>query len=371
MDVQQVRVLLIEDDEDDYILTSDKLTEAQDIAVTLDWVNSYDTGLATILQQQHDVYLLDYHLGEKTGLELLNAALAQDVIAPIILLTGQGDREIDMQAMDQGAADYLVKGHINAGILERSIRYALQHSKSMQQVRIHAQELAAANKNLEAFSYSVSHDLRTPLRAMGGYSSMLVDKYAEQLPAEASRYLQIISDNAQKMGRLVDDLLEFSRASTHSVKKHHVVVDELVQQVVTGLMHEQPNHGGQVRFDIQPLPPCLGDYVLLQQVWLNLIGNALKYSCGRPNIEICIGCRSEFGRNIYFVQDNGIGFDMRFADKIFGVFQRLHNDKEFEGTGVGLAIVQRIIERHDGSIWVEAEPEQGATFYFTVHALHS
>jgi PAS domain S-box-containing protein len=225
-------------------------------------------------------------------------------------------------------------------------------------------QLEAANKELEAFSYSVSHDLRAPLRAVDGFSQAVQEDYGAQLPEEGRRYLQTIREGAQRMGVLIDDLLTFSRLSRQPVNKQPVNTAKLVNDVIEELNPRQ--HGRQVEIKIGELPPCRGDAVLLKQVWINLLSNAFKYSSNRNPAVIEIGCKLEQGENVYFVRDNGAGFDMQYAHKLFGVFQRLHRADEFEGTGVGLAIVQRVIHRHGGRIWVDAALYRGATFYFTL-----
>jgi len=223
-------------------------------------------------------------------------------------------------------------------------------------------QLEAANQELEAFSYSVSHDLRAPLRAVDGFSQAVLEDYGEQLPEEGLRYLRTIRNGAQRMGALIDDLLEFARLNRQSLNKRVVDTEKLVREVIEDLQQE----GRQLEISIGDLPKCQGDSALLKQVWINLLSNALKYTgkCERPVVEI--GCLRENNEDIYFVRDNGTGFDMKFAHKLFGVFQRLHRAEEYEGTGVGLAIVQRVIHRHGGRVWAKAVLEHGATFYFTL-----
>lgn len=227
-----------------------------------------------------------------------------------------------------------------------------------------AVQLEAANKELEAFSYSVSHDLRAPLRAINGFSRILSNEYADQLPTEARRYLQMVQDNAQQMGCLIDDLLAFSRLSRSSLKKQLITPIDLVRQVFIEVSHEQEHR--HIEIAIGELPVCQADPALLKQVWVNLIANALKYSRQQELARIEVGCKHLNSQLVYFVKDNGVGFDMRYADKLFGVFQRLHHAEDYEGTGVGLAIVQRIIHRHGGRVWAEAGVNQGATFYFSL-----
>jgi hypothetical protein len=225
-------------------------------------------------------------------------------------------------------------------------------------------QLEASNKELEAFSYSVSHDLRAPLRAIDGFSRILIEDHASQLPDEMARLLRIVRNNTQQMGRLIDDLLSFSRLSRQPINNRTVNTADLVRQVLETLQNDL--EGRDVEIEIGELPDCLGDLFLLKQVWLNLIDNAIKYTGRQKHAKIKIGCLEMEGESVYYVRDNGVGFDMQYADKLFGVFQRLHRSDEFEGTGVGLAIVQRIIHRHGGRVWTEAELNVGATFYFTI-----
>jgi PAS domain S-box-containing protein len=230
-------------------------------------------------------------------------------------------------------------------------------------------QLEAANKELEAFSYSVSHDLRAPLRAMDGFSHALLEDYGSQLPEEGQRYLQTIRQGAQRMGALIDDLLTFSRLSRTPLTRRAVDLDRLVQDALAEIAAHQKERQIDVR--VSDLPACHGDAALLKQVWINLLSNAYKYTRQRAEAVVEIGCNRENGETVYFIRDNGTGFDMRYAGKLFGVFQRLHRADEYEGTGVGLAIVQRVIHRHGGRIWADAKVDSGATFYFTLEASKS
>jgi light-regulated signal transduction histidine kinase (bacteriophytochrome) len=233
-----------------------------------------------------------------------------------------------------------------------------------QRVAARTSELEAANKELEAFSYSVSHDLRAPLRAVDGFSQAVLEDFGPQIPEEGRHYLQTIRSGAQRMGALIDDLLTFSRLSRTQLDCHPVKTSSLVKQALMELMGQQ--EGRKIDIQMGELAPCNGDPSLLRQVWINLLSNALKYTRRSEAAVIKIDSREQNGETIYSVQDNGCGFDMQYAHKLFGVFQRLHRADEFEGTGVGLAIVQRIIHRHHGRVWAEAKAGEGATFYFTL-----
>ncbi|MHB8766220.1 MAG: PAS domain S-box protein, partial [Deferrisomatales bacterium] len=225
-------------------------------------------------------------------------------------------------------------------------------------------ELAAANQELEAFAYSVSHDLRAPLRAIDGFTRILAEDYAERLDAEGKRVCGVVRANARRMGQLIDDLLAFSRLGRAALQAAPVDMGALARSVYDELA--SPEQRERVELRTAPLPGARGDRALLRQVWVNLLGNALKFSSGRERPAVEVGGEEREDEVVYWVRDNGAGFEMQYADKLFGVFQRLHRQNEFEGTGVGLAIVQRIVERHGGRVWAEGEVDRGATFWFAL-----
>jgi len=228
-----------------------------------------------------------------------------------------------------------------------------------------AAQLEAANHELESFSYSVSHDLRAPLRHINGYLKMLMEDTAGQLSPEAERYVQAVIDASLRLGRLIDDLLAFSRMGRVGMQECNVELDDLVGEVMRDL--EMTTRDRDIAWNIRSLPAATGDRAMLKQVFANLLDNAVKYTRQREPAEIEVGSAGEEnGQLILFVRDNGAGFDMRYADKLFKVFQRLHSAKEFEGTGIGLANVKRIVARHGGRVWAEAEPDKGATISFTL-----
>jgi len=238
-----------------------------------------------------------------------------------------------------------------------------------EELKQHVRNLEAANAELEAFSYSVSHDLRAPLRAIDGFSRIMLEDYSAKLDAEAGRLLNVIRTNTQKMGHLIDDLLSFSRIGRQKIKRGGVDMQALALGVIEDVKLSAPErkiNPRKINFKLGELPPARGDGAMLRQVLLNLISNAAKFTRGRAeaNIEVC-GNR-EGKEVVYCVSDNGVGFDMRYAGKLFGMFQRLHPAGDFEGTGVGLAIVQRIVHRHGGRVWAEGKVNEGARFYFTL-----
>ena len=233
-----------------------------------------------------------------------------------------------------------------------------------QRVEQRTADLAAANQELEAFGYSVSHDLRAPLRHVTSFVELLREHAGASLDEKGQRYIRTILEAARRMASLIDDLLTLSRLGRATLNQNDVDLRRLVQDSIAQLTPE--TNGRQVEWRIGSLPKICGDPTLLRNVMMNLLGNALKYSRGRNPAVIEVGAREEDGHVVCFVRDNGVGFDMRYADKLFGVFQRLHRAEEFEGTGIGLASVRRIIQRHGGKTWADAEPDRGATFYFSL-----
>lgn len=238
-----------------------------------------------------------------------------------------------------------------------------------QRVAARTAELEAANKELEAFSYSVSHDLRTPLRAIDGFSRILLDEYKDKVDDEGKRLLNILRDNTVRMGQLIDDILRFSRAGRTELTFSAIDMEALAREVLDELL---PGAAGrELKVEIGGIPPAKGDRAMMRQVFVNLLSNAIKFSRAKPIPTIKVGAAAGRGEVVYFVQDNGAGFDMHYADRLFGVFQRLHTAEEFEGTGIGLAIVKRIITRHGGRVWAESKLNEGATFYFAMPAQDS
>ena len=267
-------------------------------------------------------------------------------------------------------------------IVSRQIQTALNNVKQVEALRQSQEEikklneelerrveertaqLEAANKELEAFSYSVSHDLRAPLRAIDGFSRMLIEDYTEKLDGEGRRLLEVIRDNTRNMGQLIDDLLSFSRLGRQEMNLTFIEIEKLVRPIFEELISTE--NGRTVEFNINNLPPAKVDRAMIKQVFANLLSNAIKFTGTRERAVIEAGGWDNGIEKTYYIRDNGVGFDMNYVDKLFGVFQRLHSQGEFEGTGVGLALVKRIIHRHGGRVWAEGKVGEGATFYFTL-----
>ena len=251
-------------------------------------------------------------------------------------------------------------------ITDRKLAEANLHKLNQeleQKVLERTAQLQELNKELESFSYSVAHDLRGPLRIINGYSEILRKEYQSKLDGEADRIINVIVNNTQRMGKLIDELLNLARLGRKDLVKQYVDMNELVSVIIneqTSLAHKA------IKFDVASLPGAVCDSTLIRQVWSNLISNAIKYSGKQEAPAVTISAAQKDNAIVYTIKDNGVGFDMQYIDKLFGVFQRLHKQSEFEGVGIGLALVHRIITRHGGSIWAEAEEDKGASFHFSL-----
>ena len=297
---------------------------------------------------------------------LLNGAVVDIAEEPI--KTNDGDKWLHTKKIaitdETGKPQYLL------GISE-DITDSRRHLSEIKQLNCELEktinQLTVANKEMEAFTYSVSHDLRAPLRIIDGFGEILAKDYSQAFDEEGKHTLEVIMSNARHMGQLIDDLLNLSRLGRSQITVKRVDMREIVDDVIQVLGVIDPQVG-KSEIKVQALIPCECDLSLIRQVWINLISNAIKYSRKNEHPQITIGSEIKDGRTVYFVKDNGVGFDMKYYNKLFGVFQRLHKISEFEGTGVGLALVHRIVTKHGGNIWAEAIENQGAAFYFTLVA---
>jgi signal transduction histidine kinase len=328
------------------------------------------SALEALGQARFDLLLADLMMPGIDGIALLEAAKQRDPDLVGIIMTGEGTITSAVAAMKTGALDYILKPFKLSVILPvlaralavRDLRIA--NAKLEQSILERTAELEAANKELEAFAYSVSHDLRSPLLVISGSAEMLIDDYATQMPASAQEIARNVMTAAERMAQLINDLLRLSHLGRQTLAKSSVDVTALVRAVLAELQKQQGERA--VDMHIGDLPDCVGDPALLKQVFTNLLSNAFKFTRGKEKPVIEVVSWHEVEQNVYCVRDNGAGFDMEQAKELFGAFQRFHSAQQFEGTGVGLSIVHRIVQRHGGRVWAEAEPDNGASFYFSL-----
>jgi hypothetical protein len=331
---------------------------------------SAQAALRAFEQTTFDLLLTDLMMPEMDGISLLQAAKQKDANLVGIIMTGEGTIATAVEAMKSGALDYILKPFKLRAILpvlDRALgvrRLRLENAALERRVRERTAELEAANSELEAFSYSVSHDLRAPLRHIEGFTGLLSKSIGSNLSETDKRYLSLIINSVSQMSRLIDDLLDFSRTGRAEMRRTQVNLQDLLEKTIQELQPE--TEGRNIVWKKGSLPQVEADPSLLRQVFSNLLLNAVKYTRPRNPAEIEIGCKVEAEETVIFIRDNGVGFDMQYADKLFGVFQRLHSNEKFEGTGIGLANVRRITARHGGRTWAEGKVDEGAVFYFSL-----
>ncbi len=334
-----------------------------------------EPALAELRQRPVDLLLTDLMMPGTDGITLLRAAHQIDPMLVAIIMTGEGTIATAVEAMRSGAFDYILKPFKLSAILpvlSRALavrRLRIQNAALERQLREHAAELEAANRELDAFTRSASHDLRAPLNAVLGFSSLLVQDFSSRLAPQQRNWLVEIQRAARQMNQLIDDLMRLSRLGRQALSLQMVDVTALARGVADELsVQQQPVRPG-LQLQIDALPPALADASLLRQVLVNLMSNAFKFTRLVEPARIHVGHGAQrSGPPAYFVRDNGEGFDMAQAGQLFQAFNRLHRSDAFDGTGVGLSIVQRIVQRHGGRVWAEAAPGQGATFFFTLDA---
>ncbi|PJZ75572.1 sensor histidine kinase [Leptospira neocaledonica] len=363
--------ILIVDDRPENLVALE--TVLKDLNVDLIRALSGNEALKATLHHDFALALLDIQMPEMDGYELASILREEEKTArlPFIFISAVYTDNLNVfKGYEKGAFSFITKP-FEPQILRNKVKFFVD--KHMQEISLHVlnedlqkknEELENANKELDAFCYSVSHDLRGPLRAIEGFAKILQEDYTKDLDDEAKRILGVIVGSTMKMDKLIDSLLLLSRMGKKEITKTIVNVSDLVQHTLYELQADARN--GNHRIHVGELLPAMGDSELLTQVFVNLVSNAIKYSSKKEEPIIEIGCKGSEGENTYFVKDNGAGFNMKYQDRLFGVFQRLHDNRDFEGVGIGLAIVQRIIFRHGGKVWAEGEVGEGATFFFTL-----
>jgi signal transduction histidine kinase len=384
MDTRELRILIADDDEDDYILTRDLLQRIGRQRFRLDWTPSYEAALQAIELNQHDVYLFDYHLGQSDGLELMREALARGCKAPIILLTGNDDWETDVEAMKAGAADYLVKGHLDPRLLERSIRYALERKRAQEELLEYAHEIERKNRDLaqavqvsqeatklkSQFLANVSHEIRTPMNGVLGMTEMLLDT---ELTAEQRDYAETAFRSGEALLEIIDDILDLSKMEAGKLQLEALDFSpaEVLHEVLKLVSGRARSKGLVVTAEVgeEAHGQLRGDPTRLRQVLLNLVSNAIKFTPrGKVSVNVDVGDSSEQGVQLLFeVLDTGIGLTADAQARLFQPFVQADGSitRKYGGTGLGLAISKQLIEMMGGRVGVDSQPDQGSRFWFT------
>jgi two-component system sensor histidine kinase/response regulator len=383
MENENVTILIIDDKKSNIVALEHLLEKTGRTFMSA--INGKE-GLKLALNNPIELIILDVQMPEMNGFEvaqvLKSSKRTKDI--PIIFASAEKkERDSIMQGFEEGAVDYLSKPldpeltRAKVSVLlkiQLQKKELIEKNKSLEEaeakirdlnasLRKNLQQVESMNKELESFSYSVSHDLRAPLRSIMGYAQILEEDYHDKLDNSGKQALGTIQQNASRMNNLIDDLLEFSKQGRKHLSKSLVGVEELVTKIISDIGTTIKH---QAEIEVGELQTVYADHSLLTQVWINLISNAIKYSSKKAAPHIQIGSQESQDEIIYFIRDNGSGFDMTYVDKLFNVFQRLHKSTDFEGTGIGLALVQRIISRHDGRVWAEGKLNEGATFYFSL-----
>lgn len=357
MHAAPMRVLLVEDDQDDFILIRDLLSEISRASFELEWVTTFESALQTLDCGRHDICLLDYRLGEHNGLELLREAHARDCRVPIIVITALGDYDVDREAMKAGAADYLVKAHLTADLLERSIRYSVNRRET-------EDALEKSAEKVKIFAYCVSHDIKSPVVGIHGLARLLKKQYLSTLDERGRKYCDQILKASEQVVSLVDEINAFIKAKEAPLAVEEVSLKEIIQAVREEFSSEL--HSRTISwFEPEAAPKVMGDRLSILRVLRNLVDNALKYG-GKQLSEIRINYEESKDSHVLSVSDNGMGIKREHQERIFGPFQRDISSKGIPGMGLGLAIVKEIAERHQGRVWLEAGPERGTRFVMAI-----
>ncbi len=388
------KVLLVEDNPGDAFLIQEQFKTAKSYVYHLTHVEYLAKAISSLAQDAYDVILLDLSLPDSRGFETLKTIKEHSWAIPIVILSGINDEELAIQAVRQGAQDYLVKGQVTGKILVHALRYAIERKHIEEQLKTKTSQLEALNQELEAFSYMVSHDLRNPLTVVKGMSNLLKQKWDTKEGDDQEKvYIEYICQAGNRMEQIIHDLLILSQVKQQDLTVAPVNVSDLAQKIIERLQQQQPSRS--VNIIIQPQVIAIADQNLLNHAIENLLHNAWKYTAAEQDSCIELGVinsnpvevneslsklnleeiddlnqrnriRSAYRKLVYFIRDNGIGFDHTTAKQLFTPFHRLDNAKKFPGTGIGLAIVQSIIHRHNGRVWAKAVENMGATFYFTL-----
>ena len=360
-----IRVLLLEDNSGDAYLIKQKLSELDDFKFEIVEAQYLETAIALLQKREFDAVLLDLMLPDSQGLETFFAVNQQTPGTAIIVISAMSEQDLAIQAVREGAQDYIAKGEMQSSVLSKTIQYAIERKSIAEQLRLRTAELEYLNQELEAFNSAVSHDLKNPLSFIKGMSHLLLTKKRSPPMSEQDQMcIERIYQSSIRMQHITQNLLNLSQVQRSQISIESVNLSELVQEICDRLQQEQPER--KVKTVIAKDVIATVDRQLFTLVLENLISNAWKYTQNCPDAIVEFGADQSLS-DTYYLKDNGIGFDPSEATELFQPFQRLSNSRNYEGTGIGLATVKRIIDRHYGQIWFEARSGQGATFWFSLN----
>jgi signal transduction histidine kinase len=363
-----IQVLLVDDDEDYFFITQDLLSDIEGMDYKVVWIPDLATAYDAVRSQAYDVCLVDYQMGQENGLEFVRRVKADGIEVPLILLTGQGDRRIDLEAMTLGAADYLNKGELNPGLLERTIRYTIERARHLTQLRDYAADLEMKNRELDAYTHTIAHDLTNPLNLVTGFVGLILLKEGKILSTETVEMLKTIENQAIKMSEMVTQLLWMAQLRDASEIIVLLEMEPIVESTLSRFVDRIEKQGVKVTVET-PMPMALGQGIWLEEVFANLIGNALKYM-GEDNQDpqIVIRGYQQDKVAIFEVEDNGIGIAPEDQKRLFEMFSRVRNKqtRDVQGLGLGLSIIHRIVSKLGGEAGVRSELHKGSVFWFSL-----
>jgi two-component system sensor histidine kinase/response regulator len=365
---QCIRILLIDDDEDYFFITRDLLADVEGMTYNIAWIPDIRMAHRALTTHHYDVCLVDYQMGQETGLDFLRAAIQNGVKVPIILMTGQGGRKIDIEAMNLGAADYLSKDEISSALLERTIRYTIERARHVAQLREYAEDLETKNRELDTYTYTIAHDLTNPLSLVSGFIGLVRLKEKDNLGEESADMLKTVEDQALKMSDMVNQLLWLAQLRDASEVTALMEIEPIAKAALTRFLDRIENQNAKITI-VPGMPMAVGQEIWVEEVFANLIGNALKYMGQHntePHITLCGYRQDEMA--VFEVQDNGMGIAPEDQSRLFDMFTRVQNKQTrgIQGLGLGLSIVHRIVTKLGGEVGVRSTQHVGTTFWFTL-----